>query len=260
MKNKTILLRYLFFLTLGAGLNDGGFCQENGNISLDGKSVMYRMGGRIFYGRQIKNLPIVQQEVAVTDSSAIMKVKKTDVFGSKTEINLNPITDSSLTLINAGETGMKVRTADVFGEIQQRNLDPIPEQKMTLVETSETAGMKVRASDAFGNITYENLNPITQKTVLLLDEKETVMRVTTTDAFGNFAFENLNPDGNYKIKLQMETDPNLPKDDMIYIANNSGEVFQTFKIDGGKDFVFSTLSAEYAKMNLMEAVEVGMEK
>lgn len=233
---------------------------QNDNISLQGKSVMYRMGGKIFYGRPLKNLSVEQQGISISDSSAMMKVNKKDAFGNKNEKNLTQISDTDVALMDASETGMKVRKTDVFGNVEQKNLSPSPGQKMTLVETSETTQMKVRSADAFGNIAYENLNPITQQKVLLLDENETIMRVTATDAFGNFSFENLNPAVNYKIKLQMEENPDLPEEDLIYISNNTGEIFQTFKIAGNKDFTFSTLSGDSTKMKLMEEVEVGMEK
>lgn len=233
---------------------------QNDNISLHGKSVMYRMGGKIFYGRPLKNIPVEQQEINVADSASLMRISKKDAFGNLTEKRLDPISDTSLALIDANETEMKVRKTDVFGNMEQKDLHPIPAQKMTIIETNETARMKVRAADAFGNIAYENLTPITQRKVLLMDENEAVMRVTTTDAFGNFEFENLNPERNYKVKLQMEENPDLPDENLIYIANNKGEVLQTFKVGGNNDFTFSTLAQDSIKIKLMEAVEVEMEK
>jgi hypothetical protein len=253
MMTRTLVSIFLIFF---AGY---GCIAQNDNISLQGKSVMYRMGGKIFYGRPLKNIAMEQQEIHATDSAAIMKVNKKDAFGNIMEKSLNPISDTNLALIEAHEADMKVRKKDVFGE-NQKDLQPIPVQKMTIIETKENAQMKVRAADAFGNISYENLSPITQRKVLLLDENEAVMRVTTTDAFGNFEFENLNPDGNYKIKLQMEENPDLAGDDLIYIANNKGEVLQTLQVGANKDFVFSTLSRDSINIKLMEAIEVEMEK
>ncbi len=209
-----------------AFFNVESYCQNNDNISLQGKSVMYRMGGKIFYGRALKNIPIEQQDINPSDSVAVMTVKKKDAFG---------------------KTG-------------EKNLSPIVNEQISIVETKEDAGMKVRATDIFGNSSYENLHPLHQQKVILLDEHETEMRITTTDAFGNFAFENLNPEGNYKIKLQMADNPGLPSEDLIYLANSKGEVFQTLKIVLNKDFIFPTLSADITGMKLMEAVEVGMEK
>lgn len=232
--------------------------QQNDNISLQGKSVMYRMGGRIFYGRPLKNLPIEHQEISIGDSTAMMKVNKKDAFGHLNEKNLQYISDPDLEMIEAREEKMKVRKTDVFGE-DQASLHPLSIQKMTIVETKEEAKMHVRAADAFGNIVYENLNPFVQQKVLLLDEKDAIMRVTTTDAFGNFTFENLNPEINYKVKFQLEDNPNLPSDDLIYIANNKGEVFQTFLVGGNKDFTFLTLTGDSARMRLLEAEEVEME-
>lgn len=256
MKTKNLVFVFLIILSSYAVK-----AQNNDNISLQGKSVMYRMGGKIFYGRPLKNIPVEQKNVNSADSASMMRINKKDAFGNKTENSLNPITDTGIALINANEAEMKVRKTDIFGNAEQRNLEPLSTQKMDIIETNnEYARMKVRATDAFGNVAYENLNPITQQKVLLLDENETVMRVTTTDAFGNFEFENLNPERNYKIKLQMEENPGLPDEDLIYIANNKGEVFRTFKVDGNKDFVFSTLSLDSIKIKLMEAVEVEMEK
>lgn len=218
------------------------------------------MGGKIFYGRPLKNISVKPQDINSADSAAMMRFNKKDVFGNIAENNLDLITDTGLELINANEAEMKVRKTDIFGNVEQRNLAPVSPQKMNIIKADEHARMKVRATDAFGNIAYENLSPITRQKVLLLDENETVMRVTTTDAFGNFEFENLNPENNYKIKLQMEENPGLPEEDLIYVANNKGEVLQTFEVGGNKDFIFSTLSQDSIKINLMEAVEVEMEK
>lgn len=244
-------------LILALGMNFG--MAQNDKINLHRKSVMYRMGGKVFYGRAIKNITVQQQEVTANDSLAVMKVNKKDAFGNISEKNLASITDT-VDRMEAHEEEMKVRKTDIFGSLDQKNLDPLKAPKLTIVETSEEAKMKVRAADAFGNVAYENLEPITQQKVILLDENEAVMRVTTTDAFGNFMFENLNPEGNYKIRLQLEENPGIATDNLIYVANNQGEVLQTFDVNDNKDFDFSTLAIDSVKIKLLEPEEVQMEK
>ncbi len=240
----------IFFLVIATY----SFSQNNDNISLQGKSVMYNLGGKLFYGRALNKQVVSEKTIETNDSSAAMKVRSQDAFGNKEKMNAMT---TDLYIIQENEEEMKVRTKDVFGE--KENLKPITEPNLSTIETKE-AKMKIRSKDAFGNYVYENINPLAEQKVVLMDENETVMRITVTDAFGNFSFANLNPEGNYRVQLQMESNPNLPKDDLIYFANNNNEVLEAFKINEKGKFGYSLLSGELTKMKLMEAVEVKMEK
>ena len=189
----------------------------------DKTPAMYKLGGRLFYGRAIKAQAMEQKIITVQDTDATMRFVAKDAFGSYTYQNLKP-TENNKT--------------EAMTQVQQ-----IP-------------NMLVSAKDVLGNHVYENISPIHQHKVILKDEKETVMMVTKTDVFGNFSFENIPSDKNYKIEVALMTDPSIPENEMIYLANTQGDVLKTYSVKDNKDFSYTVLSQDVIKMRLLEEKDV----
>lgn len=202
----------IFFLAMPLHL----FSQDSKLLSKK-SAAMYKMKGKVFYGRPLKNIPIQQQQ---NDSgfSEIMRIKKQDIFRNVEEHPLGTITDAGLSVMESQDASMRVKTTDVLGLM-------------------------------------ENLNPISKQKILLLDENESLMKISSTDVFGNFAFENLNPDKSYKIRLMVEGELTLPENNMIYIANDQDEILRSIKVEKGKSFYFQTLAPVPVEIKLLEPQE-----
>lgn len=189
----------------------------------DNTPAMYKLGGRLFYGRALKVQAMEQKIISAQDTDASMRVVAKDAFGSYKYQNLKPAEN--------------IRTEVIAQERQ------VPK-------------MLVSAKDVMGNHVYENISPVHEHKVILKDEKETVMMVTKTDVFGNFSFENIPSDKNYKIEVALITDPGLPENEVVYLTNTKGEVLKTYSVKDNKDFSYTVLSQEVIKMRLLEEKDV----
>ena len=95
--------------------------------------------------------------------------------------------------------------------------------------------------------------PLVNQHVSLLEESGELIQNTVTDKYGDFSFKNIDAKKTYNINLGVND--NVPEDEPIYLAKQTGEIVKPISRDDDRYFKFEILPKEIVTMSKIEEEE-----